>query len=175
LDRNILADIVIQASQKHPDMGGMVDAEIRKIREREQNRVQNFDSYSKMIWKSINNTHRSMKGSAQYDIVSTVQSIAKQCDPFTNTKTRWNGLSVLRKIGKTIALSSNDTLGHEVQKHFQSDSSFVDAMWDIVSAMMPEERQKIRQDESSPEALWPKLLERWMNSDRIIAFLRILE
>lgn len=145
----------------------MIDAEIRKMREREQNRVKDFDYYSKMVWKSINITHRSMNGSAQYDIafdvtndiISTVQSIAKQCGPFANTKTRWNGLSVLRKIGKTIALSSNDTLGHEVQKHFQMDSRFVDAMRDIVSAMTPEERLKIKQDESSPETLWPKLLE----------------
>ncbi|KAJ5610941.1 hypothetical protein N7510_007660 [Penicillium lagena] len=152
LDRNILADIVIQASQNHPDVGGMVDAEIRKIREREQSRVKVFDHYSKM--------HNMISAfDVANDIVSTVQSIAKQCGPFASTQTRWNGLSVLRKIGKTIALSSNDTLGHEVQKHFQSDSTFVDGMWDIVSAMTPEERQKIRQDESSPEALWPKLLE----------------
>lgn len=79
--------------------------------------------------------------------------------PFANPKTRFNGLSVLRKIGKTIALSSNDTLGNEVQKQFQYDSSLEDGMFKIVSSMKPEERQTIRQDETSEEALWPKLHE----------------
>lgn len=73
--------------------------------------------------------------------------------------TRYNGLSVLRKIGKTIYLSSNDTLDHEVQKHFGFSDVLGDAMLVIIGAMTPEERLDIRQNESSSEALWPKLVE----------------
>ncbi|EKV07893.1 hypothetical protein PDIG_61260 [Penicillium digitatum PHI26] len=36
------------------------------------------------------------------DVVDTIKSITKQCRPFANPQTRFNGLSVLRKIGKTI-------------------------------------------------------------------------
>jgi len=65
-----------------------------------------------------------MRGGAQYDksfevamdIVDIIETITKQCGPIASPQTRLNGLSVLRKIGKTIALSSNDVIGHEVQK-----------------------------------------------------------
>ncbi|KAJ5208430.1 hypothetical protein N7449_002809 [Penicillium cf. viridicatum] len=137
LNRQTITDILTQAAQIHPDVMSMVDDAIRIIREKEQNRIINFDHYSSSVWKSINIKYRSMRGGAQYDVslevaqdvVDTIKSITKQCGPFTNPQTRFNGLSVLRKIGKTIALSSNDTVGHEVE------------------------------DEASPESLWPKLQE----------------
>ncbi|KAJ5615699.1 hypothetical protein N7537_000813 [Penicillium hordei] len=136
----------------------MVDDAIRVIWEKEQNRIINFDHYSSSVWQSINVEYRSMGGGAQYDVsfevaqdvVDTIKSITEQCGPFTNPQTRFNGLSVLRKIGKTITLSSNDTLGHEVQKRFQWDTSVVEGMLEIL---------EIRENEASPESLWPKLQE----------------
>ncbi|KAJ5514586.1 hypothetical protein N7463_004138 [Penicillium fimorum] len=159
LDSQTVTDILTRAAQIHPDVMSMVDDAIHVIRERDQHRVINFDHYSGSIWKSINITYRSMRGGAQYDVsfevaqdvVDTIKLITKQCGTFTNPQTRFNGLSVLRKIGKTIALSSNDTVGHEVQKRFQYDTALVDGMWEIVESMT--------EDESSPEALWPKLME----------------
>jgi hypothetical protein len=108
-----------------------------------------------------------MRGGAQYDVsfevaqevVDTIKSITEQCGPLTNPRTRFNGLSVLRKIGKTIALSSNDTVGHEVQKHFQWDACLVTGMLEILDSMTADKVRAIREDESSPEALWPKLQE----------------
>lgn len=49
-------------------------------------------------------------------------------------------METLRKIGKTICLSSNDTLGHEVQKQFQQSECFTEAMEAIVDSMNDEER-----------------------------------
>lgn len=162
-----ISDILIRAAETHPDVSAMVSHAVQKLYEKEQSRVIDFDRYSKSVWKSINITYRSMSGSKQYEmafdvaeeVTSTIRYIAKQSGSFANPKTRFNGLSVLRKIGKTIALSSTDTLGHEVQKQFQWDPCLEEGMLKIVSAMKPEERRAIRVDKSGPEALWPKLLE----------------
>ncbi|KOS42096.1 hypothetical protein ACN38_g7007 [Penicillium nordicum] len=167
LSRQSVTDILTQAAQTHPDVMSMVDDAIRIIREKEQNRIISFDHYSSSVWKSINITYRSMRGAKQYDVsfevaqevVDAIKSITKQCGPFTNPQTRFNGLSVLRKIGKTIALSSNDTLGHEVRKQFQWGASLVEGMLEILDSMTAEEILEIREDEASPESLWPKLQE----------------
>ncbi|CAP94807.1 hypothetical protein E8E15_004732 [Penicillium rubens] len=167
LDPDTVDNILTQAAQIHPDVMSMVDDAIRVIREKEQNRVLSFDHYSSSVWKSINVTYRSMRGGAQYDVsfevaqevVGTIKSITEQCGPLTNPRTRFNGLSVLRKIGKTIALSSNDTVGHEVQKRFQWDACLVTGMLEILDSMTADEVRAIREDESRPEALWPKLQE----------------
>ncbi|KAJ5406672.1 hypothetical protein N7465_007956 [Penicillium sp. CMV-2018d] len=157
LNRQTVRDILTQAAQIHPDVMSMVDDAIRIIREKEQNRVINFDHYSSSVWKSINITYRSMRGGAQYDVSFEVAQDV--CGPFTNPQTRFNGLSVLRKIGKTIALSSNDTVGHEVQKRFQWDASLVEGMLEILDSMTADEILEIREDEASPDSLWPKLQE----------------
>jgi hypothetical protein len=167
LDSRSVADILQLAAQTHPDVLGMIDDAIRVIQERKRNRVIDFDHHSKSIWKSINVTYKSMRGAKQYDIsgdvamsvISTIELITRQCGPSTNPQTRFNGLSVLRKIGKTIALSSTDTLGHEVQKWFQSDASLTKGMLKILHSMETGEIKALRDDESSPEALWPKLKE----------------
>ncbi|KAJ5959921.1 uncharacterized protein N7479_007071 [Penicillium vulpinum] len=167
LDPDAVVHILAQAAQIHPDVMGMVDQAIRAIREIEQNRILTFDHYSSEVWRSINITYRSMGGSAQYDIaddvaqevVDTIETIAEQCGSYASPQTRLNGLSTLRKIGKTIALSSNDTVGHEVQNWFQSDSSLVEGMIKIISSMTADEIRAIRENKSSQGALWPKLQE----------------
>ncbi|KAF7590035.1 hypothetical protein BBP40_003424 [Aspergillus hancockii] len=77
---------------------------------------------------------------------------------FLNPQTQLNGFSVRRKIGKTICLSSNDAISHEVQKAYQSDNTLEASTKKIIRAMS-DERQDIRAGESSPAALWPKLAE----------------
>ncbi|KAB8277086.1 hypothetical protein BDV30DRAFT_245463 [Aspergillus minisclerotigenes] len=157
LSHDQLRDIVIKAAEAHSD----------EMREKERNRVINFDSLSKSVWYSINVAHRKLKGSRQYDVagdvwyevLDTIKSIAQQCGPLTSLQTRLNGLSVLRKIGKTICLSDNDVVGHEVQKQFQSDHSLEEAMIEILSTMSEGERRAIREEESSEEDLWPEMLE----------------
>lgn len=92
-----------------------------------------------------------MSGSRQHDMSfdvtneaeSDIKSIAKQCNANVSAGTRYNGLSVLRKIGKTICLSSNDTLGHKMQKQFGFNRVLEEGMLAIVGVMTPEERLKI--------------------------------
>lgn len=166
LSQQAVLEILTRAAQMHPDVMFMVDESIRAVRERERNRVIDFDYYSKSVWKSINVTHSKKRGSAQYeiafdvaeDVVGTIKSITRQCGPNVSAGTRLNGLSVLRKIGKTIALSSGDVIAHEVQKQFQSNPAFVDGMYEILESMEEDEVRSIR-DQSDPEKLYPKLQE----------------
>lgn len=77
----------MKAAVSHADVSAMVENAVQKIREKEQSRVVDFDSYSKSVWKSINVTYRSMSGSKQYDmafdvandVTDTIKSIVKQC------------------------------------------------------------------------------------------------
>ncbi|KAJ6084583.1 hypothetical protein N7486_011383 [Penicillium sp. IBT 16267x] len=157
-----LAELLHEAAKLHPDVNHMVITAINSMIEERKKRVIDFDHYSKSIWSEINVRYKSMKGSKQYDISfdvasevsSTISHIANQCAEFPNPRTRRNGLETLRKIGKTICLSSNDTLGHEVQKQFQADECLENAMHDIVSEMSAEERQIV-----SHGPLWQKLEE----------------
>ncbi|KAL2706413.1 hypothetical protein AAEP93_001663 [Penicillium crustosum] len=88
-----------------------------------------------------------MRSQAQYDIsvlvadevVDIIESITDHYGQFANPQTRLNGLSTLRKIGKTIALSTNDTLGREVQERFQSDACLVNGMMEIINFMTADE------------------------------------
>ncbi|KAJ6079322.1 hypothetical protein N7467_009075 [Penicillium canescens] len=89
-------------------------------RVKERSRAINFDAL-------VNITHRSKSGSRQYDaafdmveeVNETIDTIANLCGPFAHPGTCFNGLFVLCNIGKIIALSSKNTVGHEVQKNFQ--------------------------------------------------------
>ncbi|RAK98488.1 uncharacterized protein BO80DRAFT_427317 [Aspergillus ibericus CBS 121593] len=161
-----LANIVIKAAEAHPDVCAMLESTIEAIRRQESSRVINFDWESKSVWKTLNVTYRSLSGSKQCDIagevendiIETIKRIAAQCGPYANSQTRFNGLSVLRKIGKSIALSY-DTLAREVRMRFQWDPTMEDSMMKIVSAMEAQERLAIYQDNTSSEALWPKLRE----------------
>lgn len=93
------------------------------------------------------------------EVVDTIESITEYCGQFANPQTRLNGFSALRKIGKTIALSTNDTLGREVQERFQSDASLVDGMIEIINFMTPVEVRAIMEHKSNPNAFWSKLQE----------------
>jgi hypothetical protein len=159
-------NILAQAAATHPDVLQKINDIVSAKRQREGNRVVDFDYYSGSVWKTLNITYRSLSGSEQYHIADevmdeidgTIAHIVLQCRRSANPQTRYNGLSVLRKIGKSILLS-RDTLAHEVQKLYQSNHSLDDGMRSIVAAMSPEEKGRIRRNDADPEGLWLKLLE----------------
>lgn len=68
LSREQLTDIVIAAAQAHSDLNATIGSTIQATREKERNRVINFDHYSSSVWKEINITYRRMSGSKQYVI-----------------------------------------------------------------------------------------------------------
>ncbi|KAL4887675.1 hypothetical protein BJY04DRAFT_212703 [Aspergillus karnatakaensis] len=159
-------DLLAYAARKHADVGARLQSAISAKQEEESRRVINFDCESKNVWREVSVEYNKLSCSKQYDaafdvissVKASINSIVKQCGPLVNPRTRYNGLSVLRKIGETICLS-NSVIGSEMRKEFGRNPALVVGMAAIIGAMKPEEREAIRRDESSEEALWPKLLE----------------
>ncbi|KAJ5863821.1 uncharacterized protein N7529_005737 [Penicillium soppii] len=108
---NTIGEACVNPSGSEPMAPQAAVEDASDVREQERVRVINFDHYSKSVWHSINTRYKSMCGSAQYDMAFDV---VKDILSTIRTITRLNGLSVLRKVGETIALSSNDLIGHEV-------------------------------------------------------------
>lgn len=73
LSHDQLCDIVIKAAEAHSDVATHIHNTIEEMREKERNRVINFDSLSKSVWYSINVAHRKSKGSRQYDVAGDVR------------------------------------------------------------------------------------------------------
>ncbi|KAI9368783.1 hypothetical protein BJX61DRAFT_550097 [Aspergillus egyptiacus] len=167
LPNETILDLLVEAASTHPETHAKISAALAAKLAEESRRVVDFSWESKSVWREINITHRKLSGSRQYEeagevsnfVLDTVDGIRERCGRFVNPQTRYNGLSVLRKIGKTICLSATDVVGHEVQKEFQRDEAIERAMVEIVSGMGEAERRAIREDCGSEEALWPKLLE----------------
>lgn len=114
---------------------------------REQARIISFDSYSKTAWHAINTKYSRLSGSKQYErswdvteeVMGCVGAIRNQVKASSSFGTKLNALETLRKIAKTILLS-NDTLGHEVRKQFQSEYGLVETIVEILEGMSREER-----------------------------------
>lgn len=129
MDTDANDSILAAACFKHPDIKAMVDQWLKAKIQRESQRVIDFDWYSKSVWKDLNITYRKLSGSKQFDkpfevfedICESINYIRKQCTGIASPQTRFNGLLVLRKIGKAITLSG-DTLGPEVRKQFGNSS-----------------------------------------------------
>ncbi|GAD99344.1 hypothetical protein PVAR5_8059 [Paecilomyces variotii No. 5] len=142
-------ELLSQAASTHSD----VLLSIRRVSKRHELEaamtVHDFDWHSKAIWRYVNINYRQMSGSAQYDIAARVEdsiidSINEICDlaatPMASFGTERSGLEVLRKIAKSIVLSS-DTLGNEVQNRFHWDGTLVEGMKNIVEAMRPDQHE----------------------------------
>ncbi|KAL2784474.1 hypothetical protein BJX66DRAFT_343995 [Aspergillus keveii] len=147
--------LLTQAAESTPSVRTLIQTAITAKRLEESRRVINFDWHSKSIWKEINITYSRLNGSRQYEasgdvyhsVCDSITSIVKQCGPLANPATRYNGLSVLRKIAKTICLSATDVVGHEVQKQFQWANPLDEGMVSILEAMTLQERRAVREDE----------------------------
>jgi hypothetical protein len=147
--------LLTQAAETTPSVRQLIQTAVTAKRLEESRRVINFDWHSKSIWKEINITYSRLNGSRQYEasgdvyhsVCESIASIVKQCGPLANPATRYDGLSVLRKIAKTICLSATDVVGHEVQKQFQWANPLDEGMVSILEAMTMQERRAVREDE----------------------------
>ncbi|KAL3489550.1 hypothetical protein BJX62DRAFT_238951 [Aspergillus germanicus] len=150
-----LRPLIPSLAESTPAVRTLIQSAITTKRLEESRRVINFDWHSKSIWKENNITYSRLNGSRQYEasgdvyqeICESISSIVKQCGPLANPATRYNGLSVLRKIAKTIRLSPTDVVGHEVQKQFQWANPLDEGMLSILEAMTLQERRAVREDE----------------------------
>ena len=147
-DGALTRQILINTATDDPGLATQICYYYSKLIEVEKRKVISFDHLSKEIWYKINKQYRSMSSSAQYnmsfevfhDIGDIIQSIAEEAGvEHASFGTKASGLETLRKIGKTICMSSNDTLGHEVQNQFSMDPRFADTMKVIAGVLNDEE------------------------------------
>lgn len=82
-------------------------------------------------------------------MVDCIKAIGQQVKAVSSFETKVNALETLRKIAKTILLS-NDILGHEVGKQFQSESVLVETSEAILEMMSPGDRVLAGNNVSEP-------------------------
>jgi hypothetical protein len=93
-----------------------------------------------------------MKSSQQYDmsfdvfctVETSIKSIAKQVKQDSSWGTKKSAMETLRKITKTICLST-DCIGSEVRKSFQHNDALASAMLHVLGCMSVEEQTKMCQ------------------------------
>lgn len=84
--------------------------------------------------------------------------------------TKASGLETLHKIGKTICLSSNDTLGHEIQTQFDGNPVFEDAVFAVVNVLSEEERERMCDRDDGRSTFLQKMLELKQLADEYCLF-----
>lgn len=113
----------------------------------ERAKVINFDHYSKSAWKVLNvGFYAKLSGSKQYEaagdvfgqIAGCIESIGSQVSLDSSFGTKLSALETLRKIAKTVLLSTN-CLGHEVRKEFQYDACLTTPLRNIAVYMDEDE------------------------------------
>ncbi|EON67020.1 hypothetical protein W97_06136 [Coniosporium apollinis CBS 100218] len=155
LSEGTVRRILLDAAHTHASVLLRIDAAYNALVAREQARVIDFDHFSKSVWKELNNDHRHENGSRQYNsagpayhyVVSVIDTIRTEAGPESSLGTRISALETLRKIGKSIALSGTDVLGHEVIKSFQQTDCFEETMRDILEVANEEEIVAAMSDE----------------------------
>ncbi len=107
--------------------------------------------FSAAAWHAINTDYCDSRGSKEYenahlaidDVESCIESIRDAAiEPGTPFETKRSAIETLRKIGKTICLST-DVIGSEVRKHFQGETGLEDALLAIIRPMELEEVKSI--------------------------------
>lgn len=105
-----------------------------------------------------NRRQSEMATSVLVRIRRVVDTVVQQCGEHASPQTRWNGLSALRKILKTLSFGCFNTFQYEVQEPLQWETFLEDGMLKILASMSRQEKTAIRRDER-PGPLWPKLVE----------------
>ncbi|PWY88192.1 hypothetical protein BO70DRAFT_359664 [Aspergillus heteromorphus CBS 117.55] len=165
VDEETLARIVVHAATVHPDIYALLGREVMKLRHEIANRIIDFPWQSGHVWRQMNSgedgysSWRDSKRAEEIveDIQGIVSDIVDECGPYVHPQTRYNGLAVLRKMAKSIALASN-SVAREIQDTFSWDPFLEEAMLSIVSAMPISERQVVC-EHGGEKGLWPKLEE----------------
>ena len=153
LSQETVQSLLVRAAQTHPDIARLLKHEVDDLIQRDRARVLNFDHLSKSAWHTINSGGGS--GTEQYyaafdafeSVTQTIKTIQDSCPEHASFGTKKNGLETLRKIGKSICLSNNDTLSHEVRKQFQCNEDVTDTMLSILRSMTEDQLDEVAQSE----------------------------
>jgi hypothetical protein len=147
LSEKDVRELLLAAALVNPSIAQQITAKHNALILLERRRVFTFDSGSGRVWYAINKKWSHLSGSDTYDqgfeVVRDVQRDIRLISNCVRAHSSWdtkkNAMEVLRKIGKTIAISPGQ-MASEVRKGFQHESMFEDAMGHIVDCMTEEER-----------------------------------
>lgn len=153
-DESTLRDLLLTAATNSSQVAAQVVARRNEIVNTETTRAIDFDHFSKSVWHAMAQGEGS-SGSRQHDlglevsvtIEETIAKIKRQTPSHSSFDTKKSALLTLRKIAKTIVLSGNDRMGHEVINQLHQDGEPLDkAMQYIVDGMSEDEKDKMRSD-----------------------------
>lgn len=130
-----------------------------------------FEGYSKRVWHILyTSTYTHVSSSQQYElsydafreIDSCITSIRDQTHELSSFGTKLSALETLRKIAKSVLLAT-DTLGYEIRKTLQYESSLGDAILDIAESMTPEELSRAGSTTDAQGSLKEKIC--WVSNE----------
>ena len=146
-----IANLLIVAAKAYPEVATLIQNETDRLAAIQRAKVIDFDHLSKSAWKTLNVDYARLKGSHAYDtsgeasqnIEACFESIERRCPEYANFETRKSALETLRKIAKSICLSSG-IVPHEVKKDYQYGGSLVPVVLKIAKSLTGEEIEKLR-------------------------------
>lgn len=153
-DEGTLRDLLLSAATSSSQVAAQVVSRRDDLVNAENTTVIDFDHFSKIVWHAMAQGGGS-SGSKQYHlgleasvtIQETVAKIKEQTPSHSSFGTKKSALVTLRKIAKTVVLSGNDMMGHEVINQLHQDGEPLDkAMHYIVDGMSEDERDKMHGD-----------------------------
>ena len=146
-----IANLLVTAAETYPDIASLVQQEVDRVAAAERTRVLDFDYLSKSAWKTLNVTYDRLKGSHAYEmageaaesIEGCIETIRTRCPKTANFKTKESALETLRKIGKSICLSSG-VVAHEIRNDYGAGGKLVPVMLEIAESLTDEEMERLR-------------------------------
>ena len=148
LDPKGIANLLIKAAETHPNIASLVQREVDRIAAAERTKVLDFDYLSKSAWKTLNVTYDRLKdshafemaGEAAASIEGCIKTIRTGCPKTASFGTKENALETLRKIGKSICLSTG-VVPREIRKY---NGQLVPTMLGIAESLTDEEMERLR-------------------------------
>lgn len=181
-DASTLRDLLLAAATQSSQVAAQVVARQNDIVDAEKTKVIDFDHFSKGVWHEMARGGGS-SGSRQYrlglevsvTVEETIAKIKEQSPSHSSFGTKKSALVTLRKIAKTIVLSGNDTMGHEVINQLYQDGEPLDkAMHYVVDGMSEDERNEMRSDQEWVDKV-KELVELGRNHDMYETLDQLLE
>jgi hypothetical protein len=175
LDVEIVRSLLLGAAQANESLASLIrelhDARLQK----ESARAINFDWLSKESWKELNVRYDHLRDSKQYDragdvseaIRENIEHIQHNVMAASSWGTKKSALGTLRKIGKSICLSSG-VIPKEVRKDLKCDDTLVNAMMHVTQCMKPSERGMMLEVDCDGTSFENKLIELEALADAIL-------
>ena len=150
IDSKAIAKLLITAAKAYPKIASLVQLEVNRTAAAERAKVLDFDYLSKSAWKTLNVTYDRLSGSQAFEfsgeasqkVRECFETIRIRCPRTANFRTKESALETLRKIGKSICLSTG-VVGNEIRKDYEHGGELVPVMLDIAQSLTYQEKERL--------------------------------